>query len=279
MRRISPFALQKLENFVDQEAARRLELNEMLPSRDYITQMMRLHPERGFDWRPLAGGMMFFGGQRSPMSQAIGMGLHGPVSATEFDEFEAFYRDRDTPAQIVVAPFIDPSLMKLVGERGYRITEFNSVLVCRLADLRPSPFPDHIRIERVTAATAHRWAEVLCEGFAEFGPFPTDLFEPYALLPHGLNYLAFVDGEPAGGAAGAFYPEHRLAAIFGAATLPKFRNRGVQTALTSTRLLAARDAGCEIGMVCTQPGSGSQRNAERNGFRVAYTKVVMVRNW
>lgn len=276
---MSSFALQKLENFVDQHAARRLELNEMLPSRDYIIEMQRLHPERGFEWRPIAGGFALYGGQKSPMTQAIGMGLNGPVSAAEFDEFEAFYRDRGAPAQIVISPFIDPSLMQLVGERGYRITEFNSVLVCRLGELRPRPIPDDIRIERVTEANAHGWAEVLCEGLAEFGPFPTDLFEPYALLPHGLNYLAYVDGEPAGGAAGAFYPEHGLGAIFGAATLPKFRNRGIQTALTQTRLLAARDAGCEIGMVCTQPGSGSQRNAERNGFRVAYTKVVMVRNW
>lgn len=276
---MSSFALPKLENFIDQEAARRLELNEMLPSRDYIQMMQQLHPDRGFAWRENAGGMMFYAGTKSPISQAIGMGLHGPVSAAEFDEFEAFYRDRDTPAQIVVSPFVDPSLMQLIGERGYRITEFNSVLVCRLDEVQARPIPSHIRIEAVRPETARRWAEVLCEGFAEFGPFPTDLFEPYGLLSYGLNYMAYVDGEPAGGAAGAMYAEHKLGAIFGAATLPKFRKRGVQTALTQTRLLAARDAGCEIGMVCTQPGSGSQRNAERNGFRVAYTKVVMVRNW
>lgn len=29
----------------------------------------------------------------------------------------------------------------------------------------------------------------------------------------------------------------------------------------------------------TTPGSGSQRNAERQGFHVAYTKVVLVREW
>jgi hypothetical protein len=27
------------------------------------------------------------------------------------------------------------------------------------------------------------------------------------------------------------------------------------------------------------PGSGSQRNMERRGFRLAYTKVVMMRDW
>ncbi len=37
--------------------------------------------------------------------------------------------------------------------------------------------------------------------------------------------------------------------------------------------------GCEYAVVSTQPGSGSQRNMERRGFRVAYTKVVMTREW
>jgi hypothetical protein len=32
-------------------------------------------------------------------------------------------------------------------------------------------------------------------------------------------------------------------------------------------------------VVSTHPGSGSQRNMERRGFRLAYTKVVMTREW
>jgi GNAT superfamily N-acetyltransferase len=268
-----------LENFVDITAARRLELNEMLAPLDYVRIQQQLCPELGFAWREIAGGVMYYAGPNLPLNQAVGMGLNGPVSPAEFDEFESFYRDRQAPAQIVVTPFVDPSLMELLGQRGYRITEFNSVLVCHLADVPARPIPDHIGIERVTPETAHRWAEVLIEGFSEFGAFPADLFEPYGLLPHGINYIAYIDGEAAGGAAGTMYSEHKMAAIFGAATLPKYRKRGVQTALTQTRLLAARNAGCEIALVCTQPGSGSQRNAERNGFRLAYTKVVMVRNF
>jgi hypothetical protein len=31
--------------------------------------------------------------------------------------------------------------------------------------------------------------------------------------------------------------------------------------------------GCDLAMIVTVPGSGSQRNAEREGFRVAYTRV------
>jgi len=49
--------------------------------------------------------------------------------------------------------------------------------------------------------------------------------------------------------------------------------------LIACRLREATRAGCEYAVVSTHPGSGSQRNMERRGFRVAYTKVVMMREW
>lgn len=35
----------------------------------------------------------------------------------------------------------------------------------------------------------------------------------------------------------------------------------------------AFDAGCDLSMMVAEPGSSSQRNAGRNGFRVAYTRT------
>jgi hypothetical protein len=48
-------------------------------------------------------------------------------------------------------------------------------------------------------------------------------------------------------------------------------------ALLQARLAAARRAGCDLAVVGTSPGSDSQRNIERAGFTLAYTKVIMVR--
>ena len=42
-------------------------------------------------------------------------------------------------------------------------------------------------------------------------------------------------------------------------------------------MAAAVDAGCEYAAVVTQGGSISQRNAERLGFRVAYSKVTVIK--
>ena len=63
---------------------------------------------------------------------------------------------------------------------------------------------------------------------------------------------------------------HDKVALFGgAATVPELRRRGLQTALLQARMLYAFDHGCDLAMMVAVPGSDSQRNAERRGFRVA----------
>ncbi len=84
-------------------------------------------------------------------------------------------------------------------------------------------------------------------------------------------YVAFIDGEPA---AHAVMMVGERTATFGfGATLEKYRGRGCQAALLSTRLADAAKAGCDLVIVQANPGSVSQRNIERAGMRVAYTRA------
>ncbi len=266
------------DSFIDVAFARRLELNEMLAPLDYVRLQQSLHPELGFAWKEIAGGYAFFAGDGSPLNQAVGLGLHGAVLAAEFDAVEDYFRSRNSPAQLVLSPLADASLMQMAAERGYSVTEFNSVLYLRIPQGYKAP-PTSLQIERVTASDSLAWAKILIEGFEAVGIFSSDVFEPYATLPNAICFLARSEGTVIAGAAGTVYPEHGVAAMFGAATLPAYRGRGAQTALLQARLQAASFAGCNLAVICTQPGSGSQRNAERQGFRVGYTKVVMVRNF
>jgi GNAT superfamily N-acetyltransferase len=64
-----------------------------------------------------------------------------------------------------------------------------------------------------------------------------------------------------------------IALLAGASTVPEARNRGAQRALLGARLALAADQGCDLAMMCAEPGSVSQRNAERHGFRIAYTRT------
>jgi GNAT superfamily N-acetyltransferase len=77
--------------------------------------------------------------------------------------------------------------------------------------------------------------------------------------------------------AGLMIPEHRIVALFGAGTVPEFRRRGIQTALLGVRLKLAAEAGCELAVIVTQGATVSQRNSERVGFRVAYSKVTVIK--
>jgi ribosomal protein S18 acetylase RimI-like enzyme len=78
--------------------------------------------------------------------------------------------------------------------------------------------------------------------------------------------------------AGLVIAEYSIFAVCGAGTASEFRGRGLQTALLRARLAAAAEAGCEYAVVVTQGGTASQRNCERLGFRVAYSKVTVIKD-
>ena len=84
-------------------------------------------------------------------------------------------------------------------------------------------------------------------------------------------YFAEIEGQPA--ATGAMAIHDGVALLAGAATVPEWRNRGAQRALLEHRLGRAAEAGCDLAMMGAAPGSASQRNAERQGFRIAYTRI------
>jgi len=52
----------------------------------------------------------------------------------------------------------------------------------------------------------------------------------------------------------------------------------VQSALLAARLEIAGQAGCDVAVVTTQPGSKSQENVQRQGFELLYTRAVLVRS-
>jgi len=278
MPEITAIAAQQLPDFVDLDFARRLEMAEtILP--DCVEALQRHCPADPIAAVEVAGGMAFFGGVTYPANQIVGMGLYGEVTVGDMDRVEQFFRSREVPSTVVLSPLADESLRTLLGERGYRIAEFNSVLIRRISQSEPFMPPTGAVIERVTPETAKPWMRAIAQGFAQDITVGEEVFGGFAALPGALAFLARIDGKVAGGGGGRVIAEARIAALFGAATLPEFRRRGVQSGLIAQRLHEAALAGCEYAVVSTNPGSGSQRNMERRGFRLAYTKVVMVREW
>jgi GNAT superfamily N-acetyltransferase len=87
-------------------------------------------------------------------------------------------------------------------------------------------------------------------------------------------FIAELDGTPI--AAGIVAIQNGVAVLGGASTIPAARRQGAQAALLQARLEYAAELGVDLAMLVAAPGSSSQRNAERKGFRPAYVRSKWV---
>jgi ribosomal protein S18 acetylase RimI-like enzyme len=265
--------------FVDKILARRLEAAEEMPQVQYGKLYQKLRPDIGAAVEPFCGGHMVFAGLSSPIGRTVGAGFDGSVSGADLDRMEDFYRSHQAPAQIDVCPLTDPALLEMLKDRGYTMTELNNVLYRRLEDHLDSKTPT-IEIRPGRADEAEVFARILERSFFPEGNAPDGfitMLSPLFQFEGALPFVAEIEGRAIACGAGLVIPEHRIVALFGAGTLPEFRRRGLQTELLRTRLRAACSAGSEYAVIVTQGGTTSQRNAERLGFRVAYSKATLVK--
>ena len=236
----------------------------------------------------VGGGRALFSRAGSPLNKVLGLGLHGPVSDSELDRLEAFYTTRHSLAQVELCPLAHADVARRLCERGYVLQGFENELGAEVVPTGGGTGPQQdagVRVALAAAEAADTWARVTAEGFAAADQDPGAPPESYTidqliammrqfLHPSIRHYLAWVDGKPAGGVATWTYD--RILGIFGASTLPQFRRRGVQTAVTRFVLEAARGE-ADVAIATTAPGSTSQRTHERLGFQVLYTRAILLK--
>jgi GNAT superfamily N-acetyltransferase len=264
--------------FADAELARRLERAEGRSNAEFVEARAAVSPESGACWIEVAGAYAMFDGAESPLTQTFGLGLFEPVTAGELARVEEFYRERRAPVFHEVSPMGDAGLAALLGERGYRPFEFTSVMFRPLRGEGVARAPD-ARAEGMVVRTVGEeehelWARTAERGWSEFPEVAGMMYELGLISARragGVSFLAELDGRPV--AAGALSIAEGVALLAGASTVPEGRRRGAQTALLDARLRHAAGAGCDLAMMCALPGSASQRNAERQGFRIAYTRI------
>ncbi len=193
-----------------------------------------------------------------------------PEDAGRAGEIAAFYLDRGVRGWLELAPSTGfEQLAAALTAVDAAQTGFHTVLYGQ-------PLPGErgdVVVER--AQDPQQFAEILLRGHGvpEGARMrERDSVERWRDRPGWHLYLARVGGEPAG--AAVLVVDGDLAYLANASTLPEFRNRGVQRALIAARVADARAAGCETVCSGTAFGSVSQRNLERAGLHVAYTKAV-----
>lgn len=236
----------------------------------------RVGGARGFT-RPLAGGVATFAEPDSPFNKVAGLGFGGLPE--NLDEVEAAFAELGAPVQVELSQLADAGLAAFFTERGYRLESYENVLGRRLGG---TEFPTDVRPVRDDELETWLSAMADASSVADDQGLPSNEHFPRELLRNALRdmagvrrYLAERDGEFAGGAC--IRVTDGIAQFGGAATLPAHRRRGVQSVLLRARLAAAAEAGCELAVVTTQPGSKSHQNAQRQGFDLLYARAILVK--
>jgi GNAT superfamily N-acetyltransferase len=261
--------------FADMDLARRLERTEARSNANFVEARARAFPDRGATWIEVGGAYAMFDGVGSPVTQTFGVGVFEPITAEHLDTLEEFFRSRGSDVFHETCPHADPSLFTLLSERRYRPVEFSNVLYRPISvDLRlESSRKAEVNVRLIEQDEVDLWSQTAFEGWSEFTEVADFMREINQVMAQSeaLLFLAELDRQPI--AAGALTIAGDVALLAGASTIPAARRQGAQLALLEERLRYAAAQGSSVGMMVTLPGSGSQRNAERHGFRIAYTRT------
>jgi GNAT superfamily N-acetyltransferase len=243
----------------------------------------------GLEHAPLADGWMIFGGPGSYVNKACGFGFDRELTEPELDGLVAFFAKRGVEPKVELSPFVSQALLAGLAQRGFVLKECENVLA-RPLDRGVEPrallsqgWPAGVSVERVDPqdeVTVRRFIEVSMSGFLPEGAPVPEAFVEAGLKsvrePTYDSYVARVGGEVVG--AGGCDSSGGITGLFGTSVKPAYRRRGVQQALIVARLERGREQGSRLAFIVSGPGIPTERNAARLGFRMAYTRVVLVKH-
>ena len=261
----------------DRNLAQKLERTEGCSNANFVEARLKMFPESGAHWTEIGGAYAMFDGIESPLTQTFGLGVFDEITDAEITEIEAFFKQKNAPVFHEISPLADASLLTLLNERGYQPIEFSSVMFRPIeietgSNVQINP---QIKTRIIEPGEEKLWARTSASGWSTeaegLADFMFEFGQISAATTGGFAFLAELEGKPI--SAGMLFIYDDVALLAGASTVPEGRRRGAQTALLDARLRYAAERGCRLAMMGASPGSASQRNAEKNGFRIAYTRT------
>lgn len=270
--------------------AKRIELVQAQNQYDYYVAHQRLKISSECSAIRIGSGVALFAGRESPLTQSFGLGFD--IAETSNDDLlrqlgtlEEFFFSHNASVNIELANLTDMRFTQLLGERGYAVSEYSFVLGLPLRNNAVLPSHSNISLPEITLSAfpvqdsaQEDAAKVIAAAFMEQNANESsvsrEFLELFVVAMQAEGSLAFgvnIDGEIAG--VGGLTILDGIAMLWGAATQPKFRGRGVQKALIDARLKYAQNAGCDIAQVSTAPGTISQENMQKKGFNILYART------
>lgn len=200
---------------------------------------------------------------------AVGLGINGPEPQGRVQALVDYYVARGRVPRIQVPDGAHPSWRSALTSGGFEAYDADVVLRCTLGEIQP-PQRDPISF-RVVNPDAPRdvtlWVQAQAQGFSPHQTPPEGakaIAARVARSPRSLCLLVFWEGALAASGGLEFYEQS--AVLFGGATLPAFRKRGLQSALIQQRLHLAQGRGATYALIGSEPGGPTERNAGRAGF-------------
>ena len=263
--------------YSDKALSQKLERAEARANADFVETRARLEPESGAAWIEVGGAYAMFDGVESPCTQTFGLGMFDEISAVEMERLESFFIEQNSPVFHEVSPMADVALLPLLNERGYQPVELTSVMYREVGqnitnDLQINPT---LTTRVILPGEVDLWAKTSAGGWAaeheSLADFMFNFGRISAQCAGAYPYIAELDGEAI--STGMMFVNGDVAMLAGASTIPRGRNKGAQNALLHARLSHAAELGCSLAIMGASPGSQSQRNAQKNGFNIAYTRT------
>jgi GNAT superfamily N-acetyltransferase len=232
---------------------------------DYVEALQVAVPELAAASAQCAGGVAAFAGPDSPLTTVKGAGTE--LSDDDIDQAEDFLRTNGaTNVMFELAPWVSTATIQRLANRGFDIAGAEDVVV------RAAPFEAAATERSIVIMKPQPWANLMQEAFqfggATLGAQPSTAA---SILPRAVNLGLFESDR--GIACAQLVPAAGIAIFGNDATLPDARGRGAQTALINERLLRATALGFPHAAAEVAPGSISERNYLRCGFRIAYSRT------
>lgn len=179
------------------DLAREIELAEAEAAVSCAEMMIATQSESLGAVAKIAGGYAVYCGPGNPITQAVGMGLHGPVSPEEFTQLEDFYFTRNEPVRVETCPIADLTLFEHYKERKYYVSEFSNVMARPVCAHTSPPVPPEIDIRLASRDELGLWVMTVAQGFAENYPVTQEILSVMKMFAMGKNaecYLASIKG-------------------------------------------------------------------------------------
>lgn len=200
----------------------------------------------------------------------------GEDTVEVLDEIIEWYRSNRNACRFDVVPGIaTPRLMAALTRRGFHHSSFYGAFYTEATFEQNYTPPIDVVIERIPSGDRILMADIYAAGFnlpAKSQPVMKDSLKALFDSPTTRFYGAQINDKLV--AIGLLFMSDSVGYLASTTTLPQYRNRGCQMALIHQRISEAALEQCSMIVAHANFGSASQRNLEKAGLRMAYTKAI-----